>query len=162
MPSPGSLNDQGDALVALLAGIHPDVTDASIVARGSPACLPALIIRPLAGEGAAAGGGGCTCETRWGVFVLADAALDCLENSQALVNELASNCGEHSIPATLKPNRKTPTPLNVTVDDAPAALGAAIHAVEPATQFGLTQFNTDGAPNAYGAVIPVVIRYHCC
>ena len=154
MPSPADLNDQGDALVALLAGIHPAVSDASIVARGSPVCLPALIVRPTLGEAVVPNSGGCVCETRWGVFILADAALDCLENSQALVNELVSSCGEHSIPTRLKPNRKTPTKL--------AGIAAAVHAVDPATSFGLTQFNTDGPANAYGAVIPIMIRYECC
>lgn len=153
MPSPADLNAQGDALVALLAGIHPDVADTSIVARGSADCLPALLIRPITGEAPAAGSGSCVCETRWGVYILADASA-CLEDAQELVNELASNCGAHSIPARLKPNRKFPTALG--------SIAAAVHVVEPAGQFGLTQFNTDGPANAYGAVVPLVIRYNCC
>lgn len=160
MPSPGDLNLQGDALVALLRGIHPDVTDASILARGVASCMPSILVRPLAGEETVPNSGGCACQTRWGVYLAADVA--CQEDAQELVNKLASACGEHSIPLRLKPNRKTPTPLYVTVAGESVKLGAAVHLVEPATNFGLIQHNTDGPANAYGAVIPVVIRYDCC
>jgi len=149
---PGDLNAQGDALVALLAGIHPDVADASIVTRGVADCMPAILVRPITGEATVPDSGGCTCETRWGLYIVAD--VSCLADSQALVNELVSACGDHSIPLRLKPNRRFPTKLE--------GIAAAIHAVDPATSFGLTQYNTDGPANAYGAVIPVVIRYDCC
>jgi hypothetical protein len=158
MPSPADLNLQGDALVALLDGVHPDAT---IAARGEPDCMISILVRPLAGEGAAPNSGGCVCDTRWGVYVIA--SLDCgLDEAQRAVYELVSNCGERSIPARLKPNRKTPTPLYVTEDDEPVRLGAAVYAVEPATSFGLTQYKTDGPANAYAAVVPAVVRYDCC
>jgi len=167
MPSPADLNLQGDALVRLLTGVHPDV---DVAARGEPDCMPAkravVLVRPLAGEapavGANGGTGGCVCETRWGAYVIADVATCGLEAAQSLVNELVSWCGEHSVPAALKPARRLPTVLQVMDGADLVKLGAAVHAVEPATSFGLTQYKTDGPANAYGAVIPVVIRYDCC
>lgn len=165
MPSPADLATQGAALELLLAGIHPALQDTSVLALGNPPCLPAILLRPIAGESTVQGSGGCTCETRWGAYLLAPIE-GCLEDAQALVYELASNCGERSVPARLKPNRKLPTPLRVRAteeDDAElVSIGAAIHAVEPAASFGLVQFNTEGPPNAYGAVVPIVIRYDCC
>lgn len=150
MPSPADLNAQGDALVTLLDGVHPDVT---VVTRGVADCLPAILVRPTTGEAEAPSAGGCVCQTRWGLYILVDASA-CLEDAQELVNALASSCGDYSIKARLKPSRKTPTKLD--------GIAAAVHAVEPASSFGLTQYNTDGPANAYGAVIPVVIRYDCC
>lgn len=161
MPSPADLNAQGDALAALLEGVHADAT---VAARGEPECLIAILIRPVTGQARAVGAKGaddCTCETRWVVFAVA--SLDCeLEAAQRTVYELMSGCGDRSIPARLKPARKTPTALYVTVGGESVRLGAAVHAVDPASGFGLIQYKTDGPPNAYAAQVQLTIRYDCC
>lgn len=150
MPSPADLNAQGDALAALLTGVH---ADAVVAARGEPDCGIAILLRPVTGEAPVAGGGDCTCETRWVAHVVA--SLECgLEGAQEIVYELASTCGDRSIAARLKPARKTPTALG--------AIGAAVHKVDPATGFGLIQYKSDGPPNAYAAQVQFTVRYDCC
>lgn len=150
MPSPGDLALQGEALEALLAGVH---ADAVVASRGEPDCGVAILIRPVEGERVVTGAGACVCETRWVVHAVV--RLDCpLDEAQAIVYGLMSACGDGSIPRRLKPNQKSPTALG--------ALGAAVHRVEPPVGFGLTQYKTDGPPNAYAAQVQVLVRYEGC
>lgn len=154
------LRAQGEALEACLAGLAlsaaltPHLSGSktlTVASLGQPPCLPVLLIRPSLGEDKVPGQR-CIFTSSW--VVSAYWGLDCgMDEAQAAIYTLMSGCeSPGSILAHLS-SRDNQAPLR--------AIGASIKAIEAPRGFSVTQYATDGQPNAFWAQVPVILTYTC-
>jgi len=154
------LRTQGKALEACLTGLALSGAltahlggslHLEIASVGQPECLPVLLIRPSLGEDKVPGAR-CLYTSAWAVS--AYWSLGCgLEEAQAAIYTLMSGCG---VPGSILDHLSTPENL------APLrAIGAGIKAIEAPRGFSVTQYATDGPPNAFWAQVPVILTYTC-
>lgn len=155
---------QGEALAACLAGLSeafaasvegqmeaPELQPFSIAARGTPDCLPVLLVRPARGPEEVAGAK-CVFTSLWTVAAYWDlqCGLDCAQ--LAIYRLMSGPDTAGSIAHHLK-DRANLAPL--------AAVGASIppRGIGAAQGFAMTPYSDGATPNTYWAQMPITLQF---
>ncbi|MCB9177229.1 MAG: hypothetical protein H6648_08720 [Caldilineae bacterium] len=147
-PEDYSLEVVLDAMAAAIDGVYPDLV---VTAAGVPDCAMAALVRPTSSDEPDPRND-CVRVVRGVVGLYAFLSQCTIEEAQRHIYRMTSGCGPSSILARLRERPLT----------ALQAAGVSLRSVGPATGYGLTQFQTEGAPNTYHASIAWEAIYQTC
>lgn len=155
---------QGDALAACLAGLDaafaasvvgdmeaPELQPFSIAARGTPDCLPVLLVRPTRGPEEVVGQK-CVYTSQWVIAAFWDLACG-IECAQLAIYRLMSGDDTPGSIAHHLKDRANLAPLRAI------QVGIGPRGVGPAQGFSMTPYNDGQTPNTYWAQLPVTLQF---